>query len=121
VKERLKEIRKYLSLNQKDFALKIGVTPSAISRLETGDINFTEQMIKSICREFNVNPDWFKDGIGEMFDNSDDDTMLMIDRIMTGENEFHKEIMKLCTKFDEKDLKDIERLIDKFLQMKKAD
>lgn len=67
--ERLKELRKYLSMNQEEFSTRIGVTRSAISRLESGDINFTEQMVKSICREFNVNRVWLTEGIGDMFTN----------------------------------------------------
>lgn len=67
--ERLKELRKYLGINQEEFSNKIGVTRSAISRLESGDINFTEQMIISICRAFNVNRLWLVEGIGEMFTN----------------------------------------------------
>lgn len=65
--ERLKELRKYLSMNQGEFSTRIGVTRSAISRLESGDINFTEQMLKSICREFNVNRAWLVEGTGDMF------------------------------------------------------
>lgn len=67
--ERLKELRKYLSMNQEEFSTRIGVTRSAISRLESGDINFTEQMVKSICREFNVNRVWLTEGVGDMFTN----------------------------------------------------
>lgn len=67
--ERLKLLRTSLNISQSDFAIKIGVSRSAVSRLESGDINFTEQMILSICREFNVNRAWFVEGVGEMFTN----------------------------------------------------
>lgn len=67
--ERLKELRKCLGVNQEEFSTKIGVTRSAISRLESGDINFTEQMIISICRAFNVNRAWLVEGVGDMFTN----------------------------------------------------
>ena len=67
--ERLKTLRNALGINQSDFSNKIGVTRSAISRLESGDINFTEQMIISICREFNVNRAWLVEGTGDMFTN----------------------------------------------------
>ena len=66
---RLKELRKHLNLNQSDFGKKIGITASAVSRLESGEIGFTEQTVKSICREFNVSYDWLKYGDGEMFLN----------------------------------------------------
>ena len=67
--ERLKELRKCLGVNQEEFSTKIGVTRSAISRLESRDINFTEQMIISICRAFNVNRAWLVEGVGDMFTN----------------------------------------------------
>ena len=67
--ERLKELRISLGLNQSEIAVKIGVSRSAISRLESGDINFTEQMIISICREFNVNRAWLVEGVGDVFTN----------------------------------------------------
>lgn len=67
--ERLKELRKYLNLSQKVFATKLGITDSGLSNLESGKRNLTEQMVISICREFNVNRAWLVDGIGEIFTN----------------------------------------------------
>lgn len=67
MKERLKELRKTLNLSQEEFGNKLGVTKATISRLESGTNKLTEQMIKSICREFNVDYYWLTDGIGEMF------------------------------------------------------
>lgn len=123
IKDRLRQLRKNLQYNQKDFAEKIGVTSSAISRLETGDINFTEQMIKSICREFKVDYIWFTTGEGEMFSETDDDILDTIDFIMSNENEFHKNLFKTLAKFDNDDLLALERMIDKYLKVKnkKAD
>lgn len=67
--ERLKELRKYLNISQKVFAEKLGITDSGLSNLESGKRNLTEQMVISICREFNVNRAWLTDGVGEMFTN----------------------------------------------------
>lgn len=64
--ERLRFLRKTLGLTQNELGEKLFVTKSNISRLEKGDTNFTEQMIKSICREFNVSEEWFRYGTGEM-------------------------------------------------------
>lgn len=68
MKERLKLIRDQLGMSQTELARRVGVTRSTVSKLESGDINFTEQMIKSICREFNVNYFWLTEGEGDMFD-----------------------------------------------------
>lgn len=66
--DRIKEIRKALGISQKEFGAKLGVTDAAICGIESGRRGLTEQMQKSVCREFNVNYDWLKDGTGEMFD-----------------------------------------------------
>ena len=66
--DRMKEIRKALGISQKEFGAKLGVTDAAICAIEAGRRGLTEQMVKSICREFNVNYDWLKEGTGEMFD-----------------------------------------------------
>ena len=70
--ERLKELRKSLNLSQKAFAEKLGITDSGLSNLESGKRNLTEQMIISICREFNVNRAWLVEGAGDTFTNLPD-------------------------------------------------
>lgn len=67
--ERVKELRKALGISQKEFGARLGVTDAAISSIESGRRSVTEQMEKSICREFNVSYDWLKYGTGEMFDS----------------------------------------------------
>ena len=67
--ERVKEIRKTLNLTLEKFCDKIGVQKSAVSKIERGDVGLTEQMSKSICREFNVNYDYLVNGEGDMFSN----------------------------------------------------
>lgn len=65
--ERLKILRKSLNLTLEEFGKRLGVTRSAIGRIEKGDRNLTEQMILSICREFRVDYFWLTEGKGEMF------------------------------------------------------
>lgn len=65
--ERLSEIRKVLGLSMEKFGSKIGLTKSAISKMESGLSGISEQTILSICREFRVDYYWLTEGIGEMF------------------------------------------------------
>lgn len=65
--ERIKEIRKDLNLTLEKFGEKLGVTKVAISNIEKGNRNLTDQMIKAICREYNVNYDYLMYGTGEKF------------------------------------------------------
>lgn len=67
LKERIKELRKTLDLTLEEFGNKIGVTKTTISRIENGVNSVTNQMLTSICREFNVNEEWLRTGEGEMF------------------------------------------------------
>ena len=67
MKDRVKKIRTTLNLSQDEFGSKIGIKKSAISYLESGRSNLTEQNIKSICREFHVSEQWLRSGDGEMF------------------------------------------------------
>lgn len=65
--ERVLEIRKALDLTMDKFGEKLGVQKSAISKIEKDRVNLSDQMVKLICREYNVNYDWLVDGEGEMF------------------------------------------------------
>lgn len=65
--ERVKEIRTSLSLTLEKFGEKLGVGKTAISKIEKNERSLTDQMLKSICREYNVNYDYLMYGEGEMF------------------------------------------------------
>lgn len=65
--DRIKELRKMLGLSQDAFGKKLGVTGTAVSRIEKGERALTEQMALSICREFRVNYFWLTEGKGEIF------------------------------------------------------
>ncbi len=112
INERVKTVRKELNLTMEKFGQRLGITKVAISLIESGKNSLTEQNIKSICREFNVDYMWLTTGEGEMFSESDDDLLETIDRIMLGENEFHKKIFKFVAQLDDEELKALEHLID---------
>lgn len=67
--ERVKEVRKSLNMTLDKFGEKLGVKKAAISAIENGNRNITEQMVKSICREYNVNYDYLLYGTGEKFND----------------------------------------------------
>lgn len=64
--ERIKILRESLGLSMEKFGAKIGLTRSAISKIESGS-NPSDQTIISICREFNVRDAWLRNGEGDMF------------------------------------------------------
>lgn len=67
MKERMKKLRKTLDLTQQEFADRIGIKRNSYANYETGRNTPIDAIIVSICREFNVNEEWLRNGTGEMF------------------------------------------------------
>ena len=65
--ERLKLLRNTLKLTTREFAKVINLSGGAITNMEKGVRNITDRVISDICREFNVNEEWLREGKGEMF------------------------------------------------------
>lgn len=116
--ERIKEIRKTLGLTLEKFGDKVCVTKQTVSRIENGINNLTEQMAKSICREFNVDYIWLTTGEGEMFVESDDDFMERIDRIMVSENDVRKNMIKTLLYASDADIECLDSLINYYISLR---
>lgn len=68
IAERIMQVIDRKGLNKSEFARKINVTPAYISKLgKFPDSTPSDRTISDICREFNVNELWLREGIGEMF------------------------------------------------------
>jgi transcriptional regulator with XRE-family HTH domain len=71
-KDRIRELRKKIGLSQKEFAERIGISDSALSRIENGE-GLTAQNILLICTPSRLVPGktvsegWLRTGEGEMF------------------------------------------------------
>lgn len=65
--ERIRKVRRTLDLTQEAFCNRIGLKRNSISLVESDKRNISDQAILSICREFNVNEEWLRNGTGEMF------------------------------------------------------
>ena len=114
--ERVKEIRKTLGLTLEKFGERIGVTRGSMSNIENGNRNLTEQMTRSICREFSVDYMWLTTGEGEMFIDTDDDFIERIDRIMAGEDEARKNLFKFMLELSDEDIAALDRLMKKAIE-----
>lgn len=114
--ERVKEIRKTLGLTLEKFGERIGVARGSMSNIENGNRNLTEQMTKSICREFSVDYMWLTTGEGEMFIDTDDDFIERIDRIMAGEDETRKNLFKFMLELSDEDIVALDRLMKKAIE-----
>lgn len=111
--ERVKAVRKESKLTLEGFGERLGVTKVAISNIERGNRNLTEQMLKAICREFGVNEVWLRTGEGgteNMFTKiSDDDRYsLNLGKLSKVENELVKRMVNTIAETSPENLKVIE-------------
>ena len=114
--ERIREVRKALGLTLEKFGEKIGMKKNSVSQLENGKNSVTEQVVKAICREYNVDYMWLTTGDGEMFIDNDDDFIERIDRIMAGEDEARKNLFKFMLELSDDDIAALDRLMKKAIE-----
>lgn len=108
--ERIKTLRKALDLTLEKFGDRLGVTKVAISNIENGKRSVTEQMLKAICREFNVNEEWLRDGVGEMLKQRDGSFTELLSELDDSEDDFIKSFITVYMELDE-DSKEVLRQI----------
>lgn len=65
--ERIRAIRKEKGLTLIAFGDKIGISNPAVSNIENGKTNPSNQTILAICREFGVDEVWLRTGVGDPF------------------------------------------------------
>lgn len=116
--ERVKEVRNTLGLTLEKFGDRLGIKKAAVSKIEKGENSLTDANIKAICREFSVDYMWLTTGEGEMFVETDDDFFERIDRIMAGENETRKNMIKMLLYASDDDIKAFDRLVDYYISLR---
>ncbi len=115
MKSRIKEIRKEAKLTQAEFGVRIGVKGNTVGNYELGLRNPTDAVILSICREFNVNEEWLRNGNGEMFvpiSKSDQIADMISDVLKSDEEDFKRRLISALAQLDDTGWENLEKLID---------
>lgn len=117
--ERVKELRKSLGLTMERFGEHVGCKKNTISQIESGKNNVTEQMFKSICREFNVNEEWLRTGNGSMFNefSKKEQITRIVENALSGSDEFVKNVFIALGELRPEDWKVFERFIDRMIEL----
>ena len=112
MKDRIKKLRKNLDMTQQVFADRLGVKRNTVAQWEIGINALTDQSIISICREFNVNEDWLRNGTEPMFIPIDKGDQLMewAGKIFAGrEDSFRQRFVRMMMELSEDDWKTLEK------------
>lgn len=116
--ERLKIVRTSLpnKTSQEAFAESLSTTRAAYVKYEMDLVYPAEVFISHVCMTYDIDPIWLKDGVGEMKRPPADDDEL-VERVMAGENEYAKSVMKAFAKLGDDEWKMLRKLVD---ELKKA-
>ena len=101
MKNRILKIRKDSKLNQEDFGLRLNLTKNYISLIETGNRIPSDRTISDICREFNVNEDWLKNGTGNMYKEKDGSFSELLVELEDSDDDFIKSLITVYMGLDE--------------------
>lgn len=101
MKNRIKQIRKGKNLTQVEFGERIGVKGNTVTNYETGLRNPTDAVILSICREFNVNEDWLRNGTGDMYKEKDGSFTELLSELEESDDDFIKSLITVYMGLDE--------------------
>lgn len=114
LKDRIKKIRKELDLTQQKFSDKLGIQRNTVAMYEMGRTFPSDAIIRSICREFDVNEDWLRTGNGEMFvkKTRDEQISSFIGSIQSNESDsFKKRFVSMLSALDESEWEVLEKMV----------
>lgn len=105
--------------SQTEIGKMIGKTSQYVWKLlNNDDSKPSESVIRDVCRVFGISYLWLTEGIEPMKESLDVDSMARIDDIMTGENEFAKNLFREFAKLDDSEWQMLEKLIKNLAEEK---
>ena len=118
---RIREVRKSQpskeQRTQQAFADKLNISRSQLSYYESGTVAIPDRSVKDICEKYNVNEEWLRHGIGEMFkpEPEIDELAYLMGLFVSNhsEDELRTKIIKSLLSLDDTGWKVIETLFDK--------
>lgn len=113
--ERIKQLRKTLGLTQDDFSARIGLSRNFIAQIEIGSKFPSDRTVSDICREFDVNEVWLRNGAGEVFVQKTKEEQLgelLAEITKADDDSFKKRLIVALANLDDDGWNNLEKLID---------
>lgn len=120
MKDRIKLIREGADekkkLSQQEFANSLGLSRNMIAQVEMGTRILSDRSIKDICRIYNVNEEWLKNGTGEMYKPRSDNEIIakfVNDVMESRSDDSRKRLINALSQLDEREWKVLEEIAKK--------
>lgn len=105
INERVRYLRKEkLHMTQEAFGSPLGLTRANIANIEAGRISVTERVVLGLCDKYNVDENWLRNGIGDVFMELSREEYIaeFIGRVLKDkEDSFKKRYIEMLSKLDE--------------------
>ena len=109
--ERIKFIRKESGLTQQKFADRIGAKQNTIAQYEIGRNIPLDPVVTAICKEFDIQEDWLRHGIGSMRvpRSEEEEIGAMVSSVLNGPPDFQRAVVKMICSRTPEELKILEK------------
>lgn len=117
--KRIKKIRLRKGLSQEKFGEIIGVKKAAISKIENGENSLSKRNLETICYKFNINEDWIKTGLGDIFvaQSKDNEIRAFFESVISSDTDIakiQKKFINSLISLDEEEWITIDRFMKKY-------
>lgn len=110
--DRILLLRKTLKLSQTEFGEKLNVSRSVIDNIERRKVPPKDLLINGIINAYNINPEWLKDGKGEMFATTEEQLIRMLQNAYNLD-EVGVRIIRAYLELDDSDRQSVGKFLDK--------
>ena len=101
IAERITKVIKDKAKTKTEFAEKLNISQSFVSRLASGEKEPSDRTIADICREFDVNEDWLRTGRGDPYIqlSRDEELAQFFGNVMKGEDpDFRRRLLSVMSR-----------------------
>lgn len=101
IAERITKVIKDKAKTKTEFAEKLNISQSFVSRLASGEKEPSDRTIADICREFDVNEDWLRTGRGDPYIqlSRDEELAEFFGNVMKGEDpDFRRRLLSVMSR-----------------------
>ena len=101
IAERITKVIKDKAKTKTEFAEKLNISQSFVSRLASGEKEPSDRTIADICREYDVNEDWLRTGRGDPYIqlSRDEELAQFFREVMKGEDpDFRRRLLSVMSR-----------------------